>query len=99
MTKMTPLPSLIRASAQDAANMQMRRDGRSAWSEDDYNLACSTQERLIRACYGKPSDHNDPNRCYIRFGIAERMQRDGTFHLKSDYDAVLAEIEQIMGAA
>jgi hypothetical protein len=39
-------PELARAAAMDAANRQMRAAGRSAWSEDDYRLACATLGRL-----------------------------------------------------
>lgn len=34
------------AAATDAANRQMRRDGRSAWTEADHTLACETFHRL-----------------------------------------------------
>lgn len=97
MTLVTPLPSLLRAYAQDAANAQMRAACRKIWSEDDYNLACSTQERLIRACYGRPADNQD-HLCFIRFSVAEGMQKVGTFHLKSKFDRVLQEIDQRIGA-
>ena len=40
---------LAMAAAKDAANAQMRKAGRKAWSEDDYNLACKTLERLYGA--------------------------------------------------
>jgi hypothetical protein len=77
-----PLPSLIRASAQDAATAAMRKAGRSSWSRDDFNVAAETQERLIRQCYGVVGE-NDPNMCFIRFSYAETMERRGEFHLKS----------------
>ena len=38
---------IAHAAATDAANRQMRRSGRIAWSEDDYNLACQTQAELL----------------------------------------------------
>lgn len=44
---MTLTLEFARASAQDAANMQMRRAGRTRWSEADYNLACETLYRLL----------------------------------------------------
>ncbi len=97
MTALNPLPSLIRASAQDAANAQMRRECRAVWNEADWNLMCETQERLIRSCYGRPGDHNrDPNYVYIRFGLAEQMERRGEFHLKSDCAAILDQIDAAM---
>lgn len=96
MPAINPLPSLIRASATDAANMAMRKGCRKAWSEDDYNLACETQERLIRACYGYERDHNQPNMCFIRFGIAEQMERQGLFSLRSDVREIMATIDGIL---
>lgn len=35
------------AIGRDEANRQMRKEGRTAWSEDDYNLACETVNRLM----------------------------------------------------
>ena len=75
MPAMNPLPSLIRASAQDAAAMSMRAAGRTKWNDDDWNAMCETQERLIRACYGRERDHNNPNMCYIRFSVAEELEK------------------------
>lgn len=37
---------LANASAMDAANSQMRKAGRKAWNEDDYNLSVATFNRL-----------------------------------------------------
>lgn len=34
------------AAATDAANRQMRKAGRTAWSEADYDLAVTTFNRL-----------------------------------------------------
>ena len=64
-----PRPAFLRASAQDAANAQMRRAGRTSWNEDDYNLAVSTLDRLIRACYGRDADQD--NARFMRFQQAE----------------------------
>jgi hypothetical protein len=97
MPAIAPLPSLIRASAHDAASMAMRKANRKKWSRDDFNLAVSTQERLIRACYGKEGD-NQPEYCYIRFQIAEQMERAGEFHLKSDLTTIMARIDDILAA-
>lgn len=98
MTRTTnPLPSLIRASAWDAGNMQMRAENRQKWNEDDYNMAARTQERLIRGCYGSYRDIDDPNMCYIRFGIAEAMERAGQFHLKSKMGAIHRAIDEAVG--
>lgn len=96
-TAINPLPSLIRASAFDAANMRIHKEGRSKWNDDDWNAMCDTQERLITACYGKKDD-TDPNIKYIRFGIAEQMQREGLFTLRSKVADVFAVIEQALAA-
>jgi hypothetical protein len=39
---------LARTAAMDAANRQMRRDGRERWNEDDWNLAGAELERICR---------------------------------------------------
>ena len=95
---MMPLPSLIRASAWDAANSRMRKGGRKTWSRGDYNAACDTQERLTRACYGRAGEDVTSNWCYIRFQIAERMEKGGLFRLDSDFDEVSATIDEIIAA-
>lgn len=98
MQAMNPLPSLIRASAQDAANMQMRKACRKAWSRADADRAAEVQERLVRACYGRPGDHNQPDTCFIRFQIAEQMERRGEFNLKSKTSEILAAIDTALAA-
>jgi hypothetical protein len=35
-------PALARAASLDAANRHMRRNGRRAWDESDFNVACLT---------------------------------------------------------
>ena len=95
---MNPLPSLLRASAFDAANMRMRAAGRSKWNRDDYNEAARTQERLIRACYGRAGDANNPNIVYIRFQIAEQLERAGQFDLWTDVTEVHTYIDQVLAA-
>lgn len=87
-----PLPSLIRASAWDAGNFSMRDAGRSKWSRKDFNTAAATQERLIRACYSRPTD-TDPRLCYIRFGIAEQWQQ-ARYTLACKWDRVIDAIDQ-----
>lgn len=72
-----PLPSFIRASAQDAGDMSMRAAGRSRWNNDDWNRMCEVQDRLIRSTYGSERDHNDPDMCFIRFQHAERLEKAG----------------------
>lgn len=96
--KINPLPSLLRASAWDAANAQMRKNNRKAWNEDDYNLACQTQENLIRGCYARPGD-NQPEIRYIRFQIAEAWEKAGYIGLDSDWPEVLKAIETAVLAA
>lgn len=39
---------IINAIAKDSANKQMRAAGRTAWSEEDYNLACEMYEYLFK---------------------------------------------------
>lgn len=74
---LTSLPSFLRASAQDAANVQMRKAGRKAWNNEDHNLAAATLDRLVRSCYSKPSDHNQSDYCFIRFQRAELLEQQG----------------------
>ena len=89
-----PLPSLIRASGLDASNSSMRKAGRTKWNNDDWNAGCEVQERLIHSIYGRPGDHNQPNRCYIRFSCAEKLERAGHFHMNSDLDEVMTWIDE-----
>lgn len=95
MTGLNPLPSLIRASAHDAGSMNMRANGRKKWNDDDWNAMCETQDRLIRNIYGKPQDHNEPNWCFIRFQIAEQMEKRGEFGLKSGLKEILRHIDEL----
>jgi hypothetical protein len=44
--------SFAMAAAHDAANRQMRRDGRSRWNEADWDLMCETFKRL----WSNPND-------------------------------------------
>jgi hypothetical protein len=37
---------LANAAARDAGNRSMRAAGRAAWSQEDYNVASSEQNRL-----------------------------------------------------
>lgn len=92
---MVPLPSFIRASAWDAANASMRKGGRQRWSRADYNAAARTQERLVRACYARPSDSDD-QLCFVRFSIAEAMERAGRFTIGTDFGAVNHEIDAVL---
>jgi hypothetical protein len=38
---------LAMAAGRDAANRQMRKAGRTAWNEDDWNTAASLVQRLL----------------------------------------------------
>jgi len=38
---------LARAAAEDAANRQMKKDGRGVWNENDYQLAGEVFNRLM----------------------------------------------------
>ena len=75
-TGINPLPSLLRASAQDAGNRRMRSQCRHKWDEGDWNKAAATFNRLRSACYG-----DGPEGC-IKFQIAEELQKAG--HLTLD---------------
>lgn len=97
MATLNPLPSLIRASAQDAGNSSMRKGGRDRWDTSDWNAMCDTQERLVRAAYGRATDHNNPDICYLRFQIAEQMERRGEFTLRSNAAEILARIDAALG--
>lgn len=94
---MNPLPSLIRASAWDAGDRSMRAGGRKAWSRKDYNASVREQDRLIKSCYGRPDD-SDERMAFIRFSVATEMQSHRMFDLQSDFDAILAQIDQIIAA-
>lgn len=94
---LNPLPSLIRASAHDAAAASARKACRKAWSRADYNAACETQNRLIRACYGR-SDDSDERLCFIRFQIAEQFEREGRFGLDTPMVKVHRAIDLVMSA-
>jgi len=76
----------------------MRKAGRTKWTRGDYNEAAATQERLTRACYAMPGD-DSPSLAYIRFGIAEQMQRAGQFTLTSKMPAIYAAIETAIEGA
>lgn len=99
MTAVNPLPSLLRASAWDAGNSRMRKAGRSAWSLGDRNEAARTHNRLVRSCYGKAADPKGSPLAFIRFGIAEALQRDGRFTLTSKMADIHRMIDEAMEAA
>ena len=90
---LNPLPSLICASAMDAAHAQMRAAGRSKWNRADFNKAAEVQEGLTRACYGYEDDDPASPLCYIRFGIARSLEAAGRFHLRSNMASIYAAID------
>ena|SRR6185503_13455940 len=86
---MNPLPSLIRASAWDAANARMRAADRTKWTRGDYNHGAREQERLLTACFSRPDDPDERLK-YIRFSYAEAMQEAGLLTLYTkDFHGVL----------
>lgn len=91
---MFPLPSFLLASAWDAGNMAMRKAGRTKWSRADFNAAAATQDRLVRACWGNKSD-TDRNICFIRFQMAQQMERRGDIDMRSD----LTEVHRVINEA
>lgn len=91
-TAMNPLPSLIRASSMDAGNFSMRDGGRSKWSDDDYNAACETFNRLVASCYGE-----GPDGC-IKFAVAEHLERAGKLRLTMKHKEFFATVEAACAA-
>jgi len=39
---------IARAAGWDAGNRSMRAGGRTAWNEDDWNVACEVFETMVR---------------------------------------------------
>jgi len=79
---MNPLPSLIRATAWDAGNRNMRAKGRKVWSNAVRIAAVREQERLIDSLFSRPGDADSRTK-YVRFGYAEQMQRAGLLDLRT----------------
>lgn len=46
MNKPTLTYPLLMAASRDAGNASMRKAGRTAWNEDDWNAACEVSDRL-----------------------------------------------------
>jgi hypothetical protein len=91
-----PLPSLIRASSWDAGNESMRKGGRKVWSRKDYNAAAECQSRLIRSTYGLEGE--DEKLAFIRFSIAERLQKDGALHIGMTYRQFVTTFNEAVAA-
>lgn len=45
--RIIPTMAIARAAGADAANRQMRREGRTEWNQADYDLACETMQRIM----------------------------------------------------
>ena len=93
MSAINPLPSLLRASALDAADAQMRKAGRKQWNDDDADLAADTLNRLVEACYRRKADKNR-SLARARFYAAEQLERAGGFRLSHDMEDVRKKIEE-----
>jgi hypothetical protein len=52
--------SLVRSIAADAGNRSMRKAGRAAWNEDDWNTAAAVAQRLIPLIDGDEDVERDP---------------------------------------
>lgn len=87
---LSPLPSLIRATAQEACDSQMKRFSRRHPNEDDKALILDTQDRLIRALFANASDGPGSKLCYLRFAMAERFERAGMIDPTHAPDDVIA---------
>jgi hypothetical protein len=48
-TVITPTYAIAHAAGRDAANRQMRANRRTAWSLEDYNLACRVMANIFPA--------------------------------------------------
>lgn len=87
-----PLPSLIRAAAWDEGNRSMSRGRRTKWSRKDYVAACEKQHQLVRQCFGEGDTG------FLRFGVAEQLEKAGVLALGMKAKAFYAEIEAHMEA-
>lgn len=67
MAKIELTEKMACAAANDAANRQMRAAGRTAWSREDFDLACDTFERL----YGWGNPERTVNRLWHKLNYAE----------------------------
>lgn len=56
MSRPTMTPALARAAGADLANRRMRAEGRTEWSEADYDAACDETQRLLRQAGLVPAD-------------------------------------------
>lgn len=88
-----PLPSLIRAAAWDIGNRSMSKAGRTVWNRADYNAAARFQNETIAKCYG------DGPAGFIKFGIAEAMERVGALHLGMKAKSFFAVVDAAYAAA
>lgn len=77
----------------------MRKAGRAAWSLGDRNEAARTHNRLVLACYGKPTDPAESPLPFVRFQVAEALERAGRFTLASKMPDIYRQIDAAMEAA
>jgi hypothetical protein len=94
MNVMIPLPSSIRASAWDAGNAHMHKAGRTKWAWDDFTAASAEHERLVAVSYARPNDQRHHR--YVRFQIAEQMERAGLFTSTSSMADIHRQIDLAM---
>ncbi len=94
MNTMNPLPSFIRASAWDAGNASMTNGGRTNWDWTDFTVASAEHERLVGLSYARPNDERHDR--YIRFQIAEQMERAGLFTNTSSMTDIHRQIDVAM---
>jgi hypothetical protein len=47
MPKLTMTYEIALAAGKDAANRNMRQNGRTVWNEDDYNAAVAVMDKLL----------------------------------------------------
>jgi|GEM_PF-6608875 len=67
-------PSLIYALAWQAADMRMRKDGRTKWNSADSDLYCETFEKWCRHAFERDDDPY-PDKFRLRFQEALWVER------------------------
>ena len=72
----------------------MRNGGRSQWDWTDFTVASAEHERLVGQAYAQPNDQRHHR--YLRFQIAEQMERAGLFTKESLMADIHRQIEQAL---
>ena len=72
----------------------MHRAGRTKWAWDDFTAASAEHERLVAVSYARPNDQRHHR--YVRFQIAEQMERAGLFTSASSMTDILRQIDLAM---